>query len=91
MVERKEDARRIYDVLPKRFGKYGLDLHPVKMQIVDLRRRRAMKAVSLWCRRNRHRPVREQHRYQSLVMRGHCGYYGITGNSSALKTFRKEL
>lgn len=28
--EREDDARRVYDVLPKRFGKYGLTLHPEK-------------------------------------------------------------
>ncbi len=25
---REDDARRVMDVLPKRFGKYGLTLHP---------------------------------------------------------------
>ena len=26
--EREQDARRMLDVLPKRFGKYGLRIHP---------------------------------------------------------------
>jgi RNA-directed DNA polymerase len=32
--EREEDARRVMDVLPKRFGKYGLTLHPEKTRLV---------------------------------------------------------
>ena len=32
------DARRVMDVLPKRFGKYGLTLHPEKTRLVDFRR-----------------------------------------------------
>jgi RNA-directed DNA polymerase len=31
---RKEDAERVLDVLPKRFGKYGLMLHPDKTRLV---------------------------------------------------------
>ena len=33
-----------------------------------------------WCRRNLHRPFREQHARLSRMIRGHCAYYGITGN-----------
>lgn len=31
------DARRVLDVLPKRFGKYGLTLHPAKTRLIDFR------------------------------------------------------
>jgi group II intron reverse transcriptase/maturase len=31
------DARRVFDVLPKRFGKYGLTLHPDKTRLVAFR------------------------------------------------------
>ena len=34
----EEDARRVLDVLPKRFGKYGLTLHPDKTRLVEFRR-----------------------------------------------------
>jgi RNA-directed DNA polymerase len=37
VCEREEDARRVYDVLPKRFGKYGLTLHPEKTRLVEFR------------------------------------------------------
>jgi group II intron reverse transcriptase/maturase len=33
----EEDARRVLDVLPKRFGKYGLTLHPEKTRLVAFR------------------------------------------------------
>ena len=40
----EQDARRVFDVLPKRFAKYGLTLHPEKTRLVDFRRpdRRAL-------------------------------------------------
>lgn len=34
----EQDARRVMDVLPKRFGRYGLELHPAKTRLVDFRR-----------------------------------------------------
>jgi group II intron reverse transcriptase/maturase len=34
----EEDARRVMAVLPKRFGKYGLSLHPEKTRLVPFRR-----------------------------------------------------
>jgi group II intron reverse transcriptase/maturase len=35
---REEDARKAYEVLPKRFAKYGLTLHPDKTRLLDFRR-----------------------------------------------------
>jgi RNA-directed DNA polymerase len=34
IFEQEEDAKRILDVLPKRLGKYGLELHPDKTRMV---------------------------------------------------------
>jgi hypothetical protein len=34
----EDDARRVMEVLPKRFGKYGLTLHPDKTRLVPFRR-----------------------------------------------------
>jgi len=34
----EEDARRVMDVLPKRFGRYGLTIHPDKTRLVPFRR-----------------------------------------------------
>jgi hypothetical protein len=36
--EREDDARRVLDVLPKRFGKYGLALQPTKTRLVRFTR-----------------------------------------------------
>ena len=35
---REDDARRVLEVLPKRFAKYGLELHPSKTRLVEFRR-----------------------------------------------------
>jgi Reverse transcriptase (RNA-dependent DNA polymerase) len=37
---REENARRVLAVLPKRFSKYGLTLHPEKTRLVDFRKPR---------------------------------------------------
>jgi group II intron reverse transcriptase/maturase len=135
----EQDARRVLEVLPQRFGRYGLTLHPEKTRLVlfekpprnppgkggktreprpatfDLlgfthywgrslkggwvvkrktapsRFTRAVRAVGVWCRRNRHRPIVDQHRTLCQKLRGHFGYYGITGNSTALSRFRYEV
>jgi len=34
----EDDARRVLEVLPKRFGKYGLTLHPEKTRLIPFRR-----------------------------------------------------
>ena len=36
--ESEEDAQRVYAVLPKRFGKYGLNLHPSKTRLIPFAR-----------------------------------------------------
>lgn len=121
------DARRVQEVLPKRFEKYGLKLHPEKTRLVWFeppkqggdggggsfdflgfthfwgtsrkgfrvirqktakgRLARALRSISAWCRANRHRPVMEQQRVLSAKLRGHYGYYGITGNGRQLTRF----
>jgi len=49
---------------------------------------RALRATSLWLRRNRHEPITEQHRVLGLKLRGHYNYYGVIGNFAALDAFR---
>ena len=43
----ERDARRVMAVLPKRFGRYALTLHPEKTRLVDLR------SPSHWTRKHR--------------------------------------
>lgn len=38
VFEREQDARRVMNVLPKRFGKYGLTLHPDKTRLLKFNR-----------------------------------------------------
>jgi group II intron reverse transcriptase/maturase len=40
VFKHERDARRVLDVLPKRFGKYGLTLHPDKTRLVRFERPR---------------------------------------------------
>jgi len=129
----ERDARRVMEVLPKRFGKYGLTLHPektrlvpfdpprrgddhgdgpgsfellgfthfwgtsqsgtwvVKRQTAGTRFGRALQRVTSWCRKHLHRPIAEQHRHLVQSLRGHYGYFGITGNANALARFLFEV
>ena len=129
--EDRRDGERVFDVLGKRLGRYGLTLHATKTRFVDFRpnrpkghdpdttfdflgfthlwgtsRRgkrvvrqftaknrlaRAAKAVRDWCKRNRHRPLSEQWEHLARVIRGHCNYYGLTGNGKRLSMFRDQV
>jgi len=137
VLSSERDARRVMDVLPKRFARYGLTLHPDKTRMVPFRppRRgsprgdggdtepgsfdflgfthywglsrkknwvvqrktarsrftRSLKRVSEWCRKHRHLPVSVQREHLARMLRGHCAYYGITGNSRALDRFRDAM
>jgi RNA-directed DNA polymerase len=44
--ESEDDALRVMKVLPKRFNRYGLTIHPVKTKLVDFRRPNSKKDVS---------------------------------------------
>lgn len=134
VFEHESDARRVLDVLPRRFAKYGLKLHPEKTRLVRFERprlaatparserpetfdflgfthfwarsrngrwivkrrtardrfRRALKAIKVWCRVNRHLRVREQHEALSQKLRGHYVYFGVVGNFAALARFQFE-
>ena len=52
---------------------------------------RAVKSVTDWCRRNRHKPLGVQQAQLARVIRGHCNYYGIRGNSTNISRFRHEV
>ena len=47
--------------------------------------------VREWCRRCRHEPLAAQQRQLSRRLRGHYGYYGITGNFRALDNFYRQV
>ena len=52
---------------------------------------RALASLTQGCRRNPHRPVREQHAHLSRVIQGHCAYYGRTGNSRRIGWYRSQV
>lgn len=130
VCERQEDAMRVLEVLPKRFGRYGLSLHPDKTRLVRFERprdsgprpetfdflglthywgksrrgtpvvkrktagsrlRRSIQRVWRWCQTHRHEPLCVQQRALAAKLRGHYGYFGITGNASALHRFYRAV
>jgi hypothetical protein len=40
--------------------------------------------------RRRHLPIPEQGRWLASVLRGHCSYYAVPGNSVAVQAFQNE-
>jgi len=129
-----EDAQRVLEVLPKRFDKFGLALHPDKTRLLPFKRpaqttpddsggtsqpgtfdllgfthywgrsrrgfwvvkrktacdrlRRAFWKIAKWCRANIHEPIADQCKTLGQKIRGHCAYYGLTGNAASLQKFR---
>jgi group II intron reverse transcriptase/maturase len=61
----------------------------VKRRTAASRLKRALSALSEWCRKNLHLPIREQHQKLTQKLRGHYGYYGIIGNFYSLLEFRE--
>lgn len=45
IVRYADDALRVMEVLPKRFGKYGLTIHPEKTRLIDFRKPKAQGGV----------------------------------------------
>ena len=41
--------------------------------------------------RRRHDPIPEQGQWLASVVRGHCAYYAVPGNSDAVKAFRTQV
>jgi RNA-directed DNA polymerase len=48
------------------------------------RLRRAIMAVTDWCRSHRHLPVKQQHAALVRRINGHCNYFGVNGNTRSL-------
>lgn len=136
--EKEADARHIMEVLPKRFAKYGLTLHPDKTRLIDCRKPdnrtgppgqgagaeptsfdllgfthvwgrsrqgrwvmrqltakdrfvRALRKIVDFVREHRHMPIKDQHWLLCLKVKGHYGYFGLTGNMRRVTAFREAV
>ena len=63
----------------------------VKRKTSRKRLNRSLKAISEWCKHNRHTPLKWQRAQLSLKLRGHYNYYGVRGNYMALSTFWHKI
>lgn len=63
----------------------------VKRQTARTRQTRSLAAVAHWCQEHRHKSMRPQHAVLSRKLVGHFGYFGITGNSKSIASFRHEV
>ena len=62
----------------------------VKQRTAKDRVSRTLARVKERCRLMMHDPLPKQHRELCVLLRGHFGYYGITGNGDALSRVRHE-
>jgi len=53
--------------------------------------RRTLQAIKEWGREHLHLPMKEQQRQLNEKLRGHDGYYGVTGNNRMLSRLRYEV
>ena len=63
----------------------------VRRKTMSKRLTRGLKAISRWCRKNLHEPLREQVEQLGRKLKGHFGYYGLTGNYRSLQRFREGV
>ena len=69
------------------WGKTRKGGRAVKRKTMKSRLVRSVQKVDQWCRKNRHKPIHAQWKKLCEKVRGHYGYYGISGNSRSLGNF----
>lgn len=52
---------------------------------------RALKTMNQWCRKSRHQKLRWQVEQLGRKLKGHYGYYGLTGNFRSLQQYRWQV
>ena len=89
--ERDPPEPRTFDFLgfTHYWGRSQRGVWVVKRKTANSRLKRALAALSEWCRKNLHAPIKEQHQKLVQKLRGHYGYYGIIGNFFSLLEFRE--
>ena len=65
--------------------------YAVKRKTMKSRLARSIQKIEQWCRSNRHKPIGEQWKKLCEKVRGHYGYYGITGNTLSLRKFLYQV
>ena len=90
--ERDSPEPRTFDFLgfTHYWGRSQRGAWVVKRKTAKSRLKRALAALSEWCRKHLHLPIKEQHQKLTQKLRGHYGYYGIIGNFASLLEFREE-
>ncbi len=124
--EFEADAKRLMDVLPLRFEKFGLTIHPdktkmicfkrpsnssaksgtgtfdflgfnhywcksrdgywvIKRQVMRKKLAKAMHNIFIYCRNNKHEPIKEQFHQLKVKLLGLYNYYGIRCNFRPLQ------
>ena len=73
------------------WGKSQKGTWVIRRRTMRKRFRRSLKAISQWGRKNLHEPMRVQVEALGRKLKGHFGYYGITGNYEALARYRREV
>jgi RNA-directed DNA polymerase len=53
--------------------------------------RSSVKRVAQWCKKNRHRRLREQFKLLNAKLRGYYNYYGVRGNYDSLNEFFQQV
>jgi RNA-directed DNA polymerase len=61
----------------------------IKRKTAKGRLKRALSALTQWCREHRHWVLADQHKKLSQKLRGHYGYYGIINNFQSLNDYRE--
>lgn len=56
----------------------------IKKRTMGARKQRAIKRNNLWCKYNRHEPVKWQHLRLSQKLKGYYNYFGVIGNYAAI-------
>ena len=69
-----------------RVGKYRLGIRTSKKKLKS-----KQQAAKAWLKEQKNMPIVSTLKTLALVMRGHCNYYGISGNSKDIRSFHLYL
>lgn len=127
LFQYENEARRVMEVLPKRLGKFSLEVAADKTRILPIGRFKGTRedfdflgftffntktrtgtyrlgvrtskkklkakrqAAKVWLKERMHKPIAETMQILAAIVRGHCNYYGVSGNFRAIQSFWKYL